>query len=92
MHNLGLRGPNEGGMTMYLLKTDIWYLERIVFLMAGILVLASSILAWAHSIYWLILTLLVGLNLFILAITGFCPSAVLLHKVGVTPRLAQTKE
>ena len=77
---------------MYLLKTDIWYLERIIFLMAGILVLASSILAWVHSIYWLILTLLVGLNLFIFAVTGFCPSAALLHKMGVTPRLAHTKE
>ena len=92
MHNLGLRGPNEGGMTMYLLKTDIWYLERIVFLMAGILVLASSILAWAHSIYWLILTLLVGLNLFILAVTGFCPSAAILNRIGVKPRLGQAKE
>jgi hypothetical protein len=77
---------------MYLLKTDSWYLERIIFLMAGILVLASSILAWAHSIYWLILTLLVGLNLFILAVTGFCPSAAILNRIGVKPRLGQTKE
>jgi hypothetical protein len=77
---------------MYLLKTDTWYLERIIFLMAGILVLASSILAWVHSIYWLILTLLVGLNLFILAVTGFCPSAILFNKMGVKSRLGQTKE
>jgi hypothetical protein len=90
MHNLGLRGPNEGGMTMYLLKTDTWYLERIIFLMAGILVLASSILAWVHSIYWLILTLLVGLNLFILAVTGFCPSAIFFDKIGIKSRLGQT--
>jgi hypothetical protein len=90
MHNLGLRDSNEGGMTMYLLKTDSWYLERIIFLMAGILVLASSILAWVHSIYWLILTLLVGLNLLILAATGFCPSAILFDKMGVKSRLGQT--
>ena len=77
---------------MYLLKTDTWYLERIVFLMAGILVLASSILAWVHSIYWLILTLLVGLNLVVFAATGFCPSANILYKMGVTPRLGQTKK
>jgi hypothetical protein len=77
---------------MYLLKTDSWYLERIIFLMAGILVLASSILAWVHSIYWLILTLFVGLNLFVLAVTGFCPSAILLDKMGIKSRLKKTRE
>ncbi len=77
---------------MYLLKTDTWYLERIMFLMAGILVLASSILAWVHSIYWLILTLLVGINLVIYAVTGFCPSANIIHKMGVKSRLGQIKE
>ena len=35
---------------MYLLKTDTWYLERIIFLMAGILVLASSILALGTAV------------------------------------------
>jgi hypothetical protein len=77
---------------MYLLRTDTWYLERIIFLMAGILVLASSILAWVHSIYWLILTLFVGLNLVVFAVTGFCPSANILYKMGVAPRLGQTKK
>ena len=77
---------------MYLLKTDSWYLERIIFLMAGILVLASSILAWVHSIYWLILTILVGINLLVFATTGFCPSANVFYKMGVKPRLEQTKE
>ena len=77
---------------MYLLRTDSWYLERIVFLMAGILVLASSILAWVHSIYWLILTLFVGLNLVVFAVTGFCPSANILYRMGVVPRLGQHKE
>jgi len=48
---------------MYLLETDSWYLERVIFLMAGILTLAGAVLAWFHSIYWLILTVLVGLNL-----------------------------
>lgn len=77
---------------MYLLKTDSWYLERILFLMAGIFVLASSILAWVHSIYWLIFTMFVGLNLFILAVTGFCPSAILFDKMGVKSRLGQLRK
>jgi hypothetical protein len=68
---------------MYLLKTDSWYLERILFLMAGILVIVSAFLAWIHSIYWLILTLLVGLNLLVFSLTGFCPSAIFLSRMGV---------
>ena len=71
---------------MYLLKTDSWYLERVILLM-GIFVLASGILTWVHSIYWLILTLLVGINLLIYAISGFCPSAQILYKMGIKPRM-----
>jgi hypothetical protein len=77
---------------MYLLKTDAWYLERIILLMAGIFVLAGSILAWVHSVYWLILTILVGVNLVVFAVTGFCPSANILYKMGIKPRLQQIEE
>jgi hypothetical protein len=77
---------------MYLLETDNWYLERIIFLMAGILILAGTVLAWLHSIYWLILTALVGLNLLIFALTGFCPSANILCKMGVKPKIARTEK
>jgi hypothetical protein len=77
---------------MYLLETDNWYLERIIFLMAGILILAGTALAWLHSIYWLILTALVGLNLLIFALTGFCPSANILYKLGVKPKIAKTQK
>ena len=48
---------------MYIAKTDSWYLERIVWLIAGIFSLSSAVLAWVHSPYWLILTALVGINL-----------------------------
>ncbi len=72
---------------MYKLQNDSWYLERVLYLMAGIIVILSSLLAWLHSIYWLILTILVGLNLFVFATTGFCPSAIFLRRMGVHPRL-----
>ncbi len=68
---------------MYLLKTDAWYVERIVFLLAGCLNAVSIILILAHSIYWLILTGLVTANLLVFATTGFCPSAAVLDKCGV---------
>jgi hypothetical protein len=72
---------------MYMLKTDEWYLERLLFLMAGILTLASAILTLVHSAYWLILAALVGLNQLILALTGFCPSAIAFRGLGVKPKL-----
>jgi hypothetical protein len=72
---------------MYKLATENWYLERVIFLMAGIFTLLGTILAWTCSMYWLILTALVGLNLVILALTGFCPSAALMFKLGLKSRL-----
>jgi hypothetical protein len=74
---------------MYLLRTDSWYLERIIFLMAGCMNGLSIILVLAHSIYWLILTGLVSLNLLVFALTGFCPSAVVICKMGAKPRLGR---
>jgi hypothetical protein len=72
---------------MYLAQTDSWYLERLTWLIAGIFALSSAILAWVHSPYWLILTGLVGVNLIIFALTGFCLMANILYKLGAKPRL-----
>jgi hypothetical protein len=74
---------------MYVMKTDSWYLERIIFLMAGCMNSLSIILILMHSIWWLILTGLVSLNLLVFAVTGFCPSGVFLYKMGVKSRLGR---
>jgi hypothetical protein len=36
---------------MYIAQTDSWYLERITVLIAGIIILLTVVLAWAHSPY-----------------------------------------
>lgn len=72
---------------MYIANTDSWYLERIIWLIAGILALSSAVLAWVHSPYWLILTGLVGVNLIVFGLTGFCLMANILYKLGAKPRL-----
>jgi hypothetical protein len=74
---------------MYLLKTDTWYLERVIFFMAGCMNALSLILVLVHSLYWLILTGFVSLNLLVFSLTGFCPSAAFLNKSGVKARLAR---
>lgn len=72
---------------MYLAKTDSWYLERMTWLIAGLVALTSAILTWLHSDYWVILTALVGINLLVFALTGFCLMANILHKLGFKPRI-----
>ena len=50
-------------------------IDRAVFAFAGILNLASVLLVWFISPYWLLLTAFVSLNLLQASITGFCPAA-----------------
>ncbi|BCB96840.1 hypothetical protein JZK55_17620 [Dissulfurispira thermophila] len=77
---------------MYLSQTDSWYLERLIWLVAGIFTLSSAILSVLHSPYWLILTGLVGINLIIFALTGFCLMANILYKLGAKPRLNRVSQ
>jgi len=59
--------------------------DRLVFAVAGSFILLSVILSQVHSPYWLYFTAFVGANLLQSAITGFCPMAVILKKIGVRP-------
>jgi hypothetical protein len=52
---------------------------------AGIAIIVSLALAQLLSLYWLLLTAFVGLNLLQASITGFCPLASLLKRIGVRP-------
>ncbi len=67
---------------MYIAKTDKWYLERILFFVAGVLILLSLALTYFISKYWLILAGIMGLNLILFATTGFCTVANVLVKIG----------
>lgn len=58
-------------------------IEKIVMLMAGTMVLASTLLAVYHSPLWLYLTGFVGANLLFAGMTGFCPMVKILRKFGL---------
>jgi hypothetical protein len=60
-------------------------IDQLVLAVAGGIVLLSAILAWLVSPVWLLLTGFVGLNLLQSAFTGFCPLALILKKMGVSP-------
>ena len=57
-------------------------IDRLVFAVAGTIILVSLIFAVSHSLYWLWLTALVGANLLTAAFTGFCPLALVLKSMG----------
>ena len=57
--------------------------DRAVLAFAGVMVLASVLLAWLVSPYWLLLTVFVGLNMLQAAFTGFCPAAMAFRKLGL---------
>ncbi len=60
-------------------------IDRAVMAFAGILILASVLLAHLVSPLWLWLTAFVGLNLLQSSITGFCPAAIVFRKLGLAP-------
>jgi hypothetical protein len=57
--------------------------DRAVLAFAGVVVLASVLLAWSFSPYWLLLTTFAGLNMVQSAFTGFCPAAIVFRKLGL---------
>jgi hypothetical protein len=72
---------------IYIVPTDRWYIERAVWLIAGLFLLAFTALAavepwWALAIIGLAL---VSINV---SLTGFCPVGSALHLLGFTGRLA----
>jgi hypothetical protein len=60
-------------------------IDRIVFAIAGVFILASVALSQLHHVYWLGFTAFVGINMFQAAFTGFCPLAKILKAIGVQP-------
>lgn len=58
-------------------------IEKIVMIMAGTMVLLSTILAVYVDPAWLYLTGFVGANLLFAGITGFCPMVKILRKFGM---------
>lgn len=60
-------------------------IDRIVFAVAGSLILFSVIMGVFHSVYWLWFTAFIGANMLQAAFTGFCPMAVILKIMGIAP-------
>lgn len=58
-------------------------IDKLILALTGSIVLISVALAHFVNPYWLIVTAFIGFVLFQAAFTGFCPSAMLLKKMGI---------
>jgi len=71
-------------------KTHIWYVERLVWLVAGTDVLVSSVLTVTLNPNWAFSILFVGLCSIMVALTGFCVVGNILVLLGARPMIPST--
>lgn len=72
---------------VYIVPTTRWYIERTVWLIAGIVLLATSALALFVNRLWILGVTATGLVSINVAFTGFCPVGNVLRLFGFTPML-----
>ena len=72
---------------VYIVPSNEWYVERTVWLVAGIVLLTSTALArWVHP-FFALLIVATGLASIVVAFTGFCLVGNVLHRLGFPNRL-----
>ena len=70
-----------------MVPTNRWYIERTVWLIAGIVLLASTAMALLMHPLWILGVTATGLVSINVAFTGFCPVGNVLRLFGFTPML-----
>lgn len=63
-----------------------WPLERVLFALAGTMTLLSALLGAIVSPWFLLLTVLVGVNQWLYVTVQACPASLVLQRLGVAPR------
>jgi hypothetical protein len=71
----------------YIVPTHRWYIERTVWLIAGIVLLSSTMLALLVHPLWILGVTATGLISINVSLTGFCPVGNVLRLFGLTPML-----
>jgi hypothetical protein len=72
---------------IYIVPTDRWYIERIVWLIAGFVLLAATALAALVDSRWVAIVIATGAVSVNVALTGFCPIGNVLYRLGFQPKL-----
>jgi hypothetical protein len=72
---------------VYIVPTNRWYIERTVWLIAGIYLLAATTLSAMHTPWWALAIIAMGGASVTVALTGFCVVGNVLRLLGFTPML-----
>lgn len=72
---------------IYIVPTDRWYIERTVWLVAGIVLLAATALAATVDPRFVVLVIATGLSSIVVSLTGFCMVGSVLRRLGFEPML-----
>ncbi|HEX2339488.1 MAG TPA: hypothetical protein VHI98_03330 [Vicinamibacterales bacterium] len=72
---------------IYIVPTHHWYIERTVWLIAGVVLLAATILAALVHPLWVLLVIATGVASIAVGATGFCLVGNVLYRLGFTPML-----
>jgi hypothetical protein len=73
---------------VYIAPTREWYIERTVWLIAGIVLLTSTALARLVDPRLIVFVALTGLTSIWVSLTGLCPIGNVLYRLGLRGRLA----
>jgi len=76
-----------GAYGSYIVPTHRWYIERTVWLIAGVVLVSSTALALLVNPLWILGVTTTGLVSINVAFTGFCPVGNVLRLFGFTPML-----
>jgi hypothetical protein len=74
---------------IYIVPTDRWYIERTVWLIAGLFLLAFSILAALTDPVWVFAVIGLAAFSIVVSLTGFCVVGNVLKLFGFTPALGR---
>ncbi|MDD5055094.1 MAG: hypothetical protein PHZ00_02385 [Candidatus Peribacteraceae bacterium] len=67
---------------MFRLNVSHWHILRINFLMAGLLSAGGTLLGLTLHPAWFALPVFIGAMQIIFALSGYCPSSILLDRIG----------
>jgi hypothetical protein len=76
---------------VYIVPTHRWYIERTVWLIAGVYLLSATALAAVWDPRWVLAVIAMGGASILVAFTGFCIVGNVLKGLGFTPMLATPK-
>jgi hypothetical protein len=76
---------------VYIVPTHRWYIERTVWLIAGLVLLLATGLAAFYRPLWALAIIAVGFSSIIVSLTGFCIVGNILRLFGFTPMLGATR-